>query len=219
MKLGIVSDVHCRHEELRLVAHALLREGVDEILLAGDAHDEYRFSNEVVDVIREYGMRYILGNHEGALLSSAGERARARPNVRRDHLEFVQSVPFRLRTKVDGKTLTMVHANPWAPDNAYLYQNHRLFNRCTELDTDFLVLGHTHVPMTFRRGRTLVVNPGSLVYSRDADSIGMINYAILDVTSGESRQVRIPRIGLVNGRGGSRLQTHGSQMEVDHVYP
>jgi len=139
--------------------------------------------------------------------------------VRRDHLEFVQSVPFRLRTKVDGKTLTMVHANPWAPDNAYLYQNHRLFNRCTELDTDFLVLGHTHVPMTFRRGRTLVVNPGSLVYSRDADSIGMINYAILDVTSGESRQVRIPRIGLVNGRGGSRLQTHGSQMEVDHVYP
>ena len=53
MKLGIVSDVHCRHEELRLVAHALLREGVDEILLAGDAHDEYRFSNEVVDVIEE----------------------------------------------------------------------------------------------------------------------------------------------------------------------
>jgi putative phosphoesterase len=193
MMLGVIADVHCRHEELRLVADALVRDGADEILLAGDAHDQYRFSNEVVDVIRDYEMRYILGNHEGVLLSTAGERAVTAPHVRRHHLDFVRSTPSELRVRIRGRMLTMVHANPWVPDNAYLYAHSRLFDRCAELDTDFLILGHTHIPMAFRRGRTLVVNPGSLVFSRGSESAGLINYAILDVASGEARQVGLSR--------------------------
>lgn len=192
MKLGLIADVHGGHEELRLAAAALAREGVTEILLAGDAHDQYRFSNEVVDVIHEYGMRYILGNHEGVLLSRAGERAARAPHVRRRHLDFVRGAPWRLRTTIGGCTLTMVHANPWAPDDAYLFPPDRRFDRLGELDTDVLVLGHTHIPMAFRRGRTLVVNPGSLTFSRAAGTVGAVNYAVLDTAAGQAQQICLP---------------------------
>ena len=197
MRLGVISDVHCAADDLQRAAEHLVSEGVDEILLAGDAHFEYRFSNEVASLIQAYGMRYILGNHEAVLLGPHGSRARSRPHVGAANLRFTEEAPFRLRANVGGKTLTMVHANPWAPDNEYLGPQNRLFDRCDELDTDFLVLGHTHVPAVFRRGRTLVVNPGSLAMSREPGApLGTLTYAVLDTDAEAAEIVRATRDGL-----------------------
>lgn len=190
MRLGIVSDVHCEHEALREAAEQLLRAGVDDILLAGDAHYEYRFSNETVEVIRAYGMRYVTGNHEAVLLSPAGSRAVGAPHVRTANLDYVRDTPRRLTTNVGGKRLTMIHANPWASTFDYLYRGNPLFGRCDELDTDYLVLGHTHVPMVARFGRTLVVNPGSLMLSRDPGAHGLLTYAMLDTKSDDVFVIR-----------------------------
>jgi putative phosphoesterase len=197
VRLGIISDVHCAAEELQLAAELLIAEGAQEILLAGDAHFEYRFSNEVASLIQAYKMRYILGNHEAVLLGPHGQRALSRPHVGAANLRFTQETPFQLRTNVGGKTLTMVHANPWTPDNRYLGPHDRLFDRCDELDTDFLVLGHTHVPAVFRRGRTLVVNPGSLAMTREPGApLGTVTYAVLDTDSDAAEIVRTTREGL-----------------------
>jgi predicted phosphodiesterase len=131
------------------------------------------------------------------LLGPHGSRARSRPHVGAANLRFTEEAPFRLRTNVGGKTLTMVHANPWAPDNQYLGPQNRLFDRCDELDTDFLVLGHTHVPAVFRRGRTLVVNPGSLAMSREPGApLGTLTYAVLDTDAEAAEIVRATRDGL-----------------------
>lgn len=197
MRIGVISDVHCAHEDLELAAEFLVQEGVDEILLAGDAHFEYRFSNEVVDLIRHYEMRYILGNHEAVLLGPHGKRALSGPHVGAENLAFTREAPFEMRTNVGGKMLTMVHANPWAPDNRYLSPSDPLFERCDELDTDYLILGHTHVPAIFRKGRTLVINPGSLAMSRDPERTpGTITYAVLDTSTDEAQIIRTTREGL-----------------------
>src|SRR5215469_2453919 len=68
MLLGIVSDVHCDASLLEVAAAEMAAAGATEMLLAGDAHYEYRFSNDVTEVIRAYGMRYIAGNHELRLM-------------------------------------------------------------------------------------------------------------------------------------------------------
>jgi len=197
MRLGVISDVHCAAEDLHLAAEFLIADGVDEILLAGDAHFEYRFSDEVASLIQAYGMRYVLGNHEAVLLGPHGQRAVSRPHVGAQNLRFTREAPFRLRTNVGGRTLTMVHANPWASDNAYLGPQDRIFDRCDELDTDFLVLGHTHVPAVFRRGRTLVVNPGSLAMTREPGvSLGTVTYAVLDTEAEAAEIIRTTRDGL-----------------------
>jgi putative phosphoesterase len=186
MRIGIVSDVHCRHERLRAVAEALVRDGVDEIVLAGDAHYEYRFCNEVVELADEFAMRYVLGNHEMVLLSNHGVRARSAAHVRQANVDRLRRTPTAMRVQVDGKILTICHANPWAPDNHYLFPGDRLFERLDELDTDYLVLGHTHVPMVLRAKGTLVVNPGSLATSRETGQETLVSYAILDTATGEA---------------------------------
>jgi putative phosphoesterase len=182
MKLGILADVHCRHDALREAAEQMTRAGVEEILLAGDAHNQYRFSNETVDVIREYGMRCVAGNHEAVLLGTQGTRAVAAPHVRAAHLAYMREVPERLTTVVAGRRLTMLHADPFARTFDYLYAD--------ELGTDVLVLGHTHLPMVARFGRTLVVNPGALMLSRDPGGHGVLTYAVLDTGSNDVFLIR-----------------------------
>ena len=180
MRLGIVADVHCRSDALREAAEQMTAAGVEEILLAGDAHYQYRFSDETVDVIREFGMRCVAGNHEAVLLGPHGRRALADPRVRAENVAFTREMPDRLTTTVGGRRLTMVHADPFARTYDYLYADDPRFDRADELDTDVLVLGHTHVPMVARFGRTLVVNPGALMLSRDPGGHGVLTYAVLD---------------------------------------
>ncbi|MCW2580415.1 MAG: putative metallo-dependent phosphatase [Blastococcus sp.] len=190
MRIGIVADVHCRHDALREAAEQMTRGGVAEILLAGDAHNQYRFSSETVDVMREYGMRCVAGNHEAVLLGPHGSRALDAPHVRAADVAYMREIPDRLTTTIGGRRLTMLHADPFARTYDYLYADDPRFDRCDELDTDVLVLGHTHVPMVARFGRTLVVNPGALMLSRDPGGHGVLTYAVLDTGSDDVFVVR-----------------------------
>jgi len=192
VRIGIVADVHCRHEALREAAGQLVSGGVDEILLAGDAHLQYRFSTETVDVIREFGIRCVAGNHEAVLLGPSGRRAMAAPHMRPADVALTEAAPDRLTTRVGGLRLMMLHANPFAPDFDCLCADDRRFAHCDELDTEVLVLGHTHVPMVAQFGRTLTINPGSLVLSRDPGGHGVLTYAVLDT---DEREVFLVRDG------------------------
>ena len=183
VRVGIVADIHCNHEALRI---ALDRMGpVDELLCAGDAVYQFRFSNEVMELLRERGARYITGNHEEVLLGHWGERARAAPWVRSDDLAYMTEQASQLETHIDGKRLVMVHGSPFEPHNEYIYPNSRSISRLGEIDADYVVLGHTHYQMAERVGRVLVINPGSAGEARDARNAFQLSYAVLDTASGE----------------------------------
>ena len=183
MRLGIVSDIHCNHEALRI---ALDRMGpVDELLCAGDAVYQFRFSNEVVELLRERDARYVLGNHEAVLLGEWGERARNAPSVRPAALAYMAARPHRIETVIGGKKLLMVHGSPFEPAYEYLYPNSQTLSRISELDFDYVILGHTHYQMADEIGRALVINPGSTGEARDARNAFQLSYAILDTVSGE----------------------------------
>jgi putative phosphoesterase len=184
MLLGIMSDVHCNAKAMERALDELSAH-VDDVWLAGDAVFQYRFSNEVIESIREHDITYVVGNHELTLLSQDGERARSAPNVRRHNVDFMAEAPKQLETLISGKRLLMVHASPFAPYSDYLFPGSPELARCAELEADILVLGHTHVPMAARVGSTLVVNPGSLGQGGDPEHPGMVSYAVLDTDSEE----------------------------------
>jgi putative phosphoesterase len=184
MLLGIISDVHCNAQAMGRALEELSGR-VDEVWLAGDAVLQYRFSNEVIESVRDHGITYVVGNHELTLLSQDGERARSAPVVRRRNLDFMAEAPTYHDRQVSGKRLLMVHASPFAPYSDYLFPGSPELARCAELDADILVLGHTHIPMAERVGTTLVVNPGSLGQGGDPAHPGMVSYAILDTDSEE----------------------------------
>ncbi len=183
MRIGIVSDIHCNHEALRI---ALDRMGdVDELLCAGDAVYQFRFSNEVMALLRERGARYIQGNHEDVLLGRWGERARAAGWVRGDELAYMAGQPHRMTVQVSGKTLVMVHGSPFEPHNEYIYPNSPSLSRLGTIDADYVILGHTHYQMAERIGRVLVINPGSAGEARDARNAFKLSYAVLDTSTDE----------------------------------
>jgi putative phosphoesterase len=193
MRLGIVADVHCDAALLQIAAQELVEAGVDEILLAGDAHYEYRFSNEATEVIRDFDMRYIAGNHELRLMSEVGTRAREAAHVRKHNLDFVAGIPVTYDVTVDGKRLLMTHGCPWPPYDRYLSPDDRDFAQCGELGVDILIMGHTHVPVNRRVNQTLVLNPGSLGFSLDEGGYDLMSYIILDTATDEVDLRRRPK--------------------------
>jgi putative phosphoesterase len=184
MRVGIVSDIHCNIAAFERAVREM-GDNVDEILVAGDAIYEYRMSNEVVELIRDIGARYITGNHEMVFMGPYGETARSAPTVKQKNLDFLADIPERIDTVIGGKTLTMVHGVPWPPYSDYLYAKSRDLKRCAEVGSDFLILGHTHVPMVERVGSTLVINPGSIGESRTPGPERFVSYAVLDTDSEE----------------------------------
>jgi putative phosphoesterase len=183
MRLGIISDVHCNAPALRL---AIQRMGaVDELLCAGDSIFEYRFSNEVIDLLRDNGARFVLGNHETVFLGPQGVRARGAANVRADLVEYMAQQPLSLDVEVGGKRLVMVHASPLEPNTQYVFPGSPELRRLSEIEADYIVLGHTHTQMAERAGRALVINPGSGGDPRDLANGRRLSYAVLDTASGE----------------------------------
>lgn len=190
MKIGIVSDLHCNHEGL-LQALDLIGD-CDELLCLGDSIYEYRFSNEVVEILRERGALTILGNHEEGFLGPQGVRARAAPWIDPSLVDWLTARPPRLELEVAGKKLLLVHSTPWEPRGTYVYPHSSLIDRFAEADADFVLYGHTHHQLVRRVGKVLVINPGSAGEARDHGNGRQLSCAILDTESEEVAVIDFP---------------------------
>ncbi|MDA1061314.1 MAG: metallophosphoesterase family protein [Chloroflexi bacterium] len=184
MRLGLISDIHCNLGALEIALDQMSGR-VDEILCAGDAIFQFRFSNEVVAKLREVGARMVLGNHEDIVLSRHGERVRAHPQTDPELLRWLAQQPRRIDTVIEGKRLTMFHATPEEPRCDYVYAGSARMQEFGELGADYVIYGHTHQELVQRVNGTLVVNPGSTGQPRNPGNGFRVSYAILDTQSGE----------------------------------
>ena len=183
MRIGIVSDLHCNQ-------HGLLRAldiigDVDELICLGDSVYEYRFSNEVIEILRDRAAHTILGNHEEGFLGPQGVRARAADWIDPALLGWLADRPPRLMVEIGGKKLLLVHSTPWEPRGTYVYPHSSLIERFAEADADFVLYGHTHHQLVRRVGRVLVINPGSAGEARDSGNGRQLSCAVLDTITEE----------------------------------
>ena len=183
MKIGIVSDVHCNESGLLRALDIL--GNVDELICLGDSIYEYRFSNEVVRLLRDRGAHTILGNHEEGFLGPQGTRARQSDWIDRSLLQWLAEQPKQLDLTIGGKKLLVVHSTPWEPRGAYVYPHSSLLARFGEADADFILYGHTHHQLIRRVGKVLVINPGSAGEARDPGNGRRLSCAVLDTVTDE----------------------------------
>ena len=183
MKIGVVSDLHCN---VAGFAQALeLMGDVDELICLGDSIWEYRFSNEIVRLLKEHGAHTILGNHEEGFLGPLGVRARQPEWIDRSLLGWLSERPHRLEMQLGGKRLLAVHSTPWEPRGSYVYPHDSLLARFGEANADFVLYGHTHHQLVRRFGGVLVINPGSAGDARDTANRRQLSCAVLDTASEE----------------------------------
>jgi putative phosphoesterase len=183
LKIGVVSDLHCN---VAGFAQALeLMGDVDELICLGDSIWEYRFSNEIVRLLKEHGAHTILGNHEEGFFGPQGARARQPEWIDRSLLGWLSERPHRLELQLGGKRLLAVHSTPWEPRGSYVYPHDSLLARFGEANADFVLYGHTHHQLVRRFGGVLVINPGSAGDARDTANRRQLSCAVLDTASEE----------------------------------
>jgi putative phosphoesterase len=191
VKIGILSDIHAEPQALRRVLADM--PSVDRVLCAGDAISEYQFCAETVQLLQQVKAQCIQGNHEMDLFSGSNVaylnkcQAEFAPAL----LDVLAMAPVSLELDVAGARLLMVHASPWKPFEDYIFPRSPKLPRFAQLPYDYVILGHTHVPMVERVDRVTVINPGSCAQPRDQDRRG--SYAILDL---ERREVELRRVRL-----------------------
>ena len=190
MKLGIVSDIHCNAAGLR-TALALMGD-VDELICLGDSIWEYRFSNDVAQILMERRAHTILGNHEEVFFGPLGERARARGDNDGALMGWLETRPHRAALDCAGRKFLLVHSTPWEPRGAYIHPDSPLLARFAETEADFVLYGHTHRQVVKRFGRVLVVNPGSAGDARDHGNGRQLSCAVLDTASEEVALIDFP---------------------------
>jgi putative phosphoesterase len=183
VRIGIVSDLHCNHRGLRRALDII--GDVDELICLGDSIYEYRFSNEVIQLLKERTALTILGNHEEGFFGPQGVRARRPDWINRELLDWLSQRPHRIELTVAGKKLLAVHSTPWEPRGTYVYPHSSLLARFAEADADFVLYGHTHHQLVRRVGGVLVINPGSAGEARDTGNDRQLSCAVLDTASEE----------------------------------
>jgi putative phosphoesterase len=175
--------VHCNEAGL-LRALDILRDA-DELICLGDSIYEYRFSNEVVRLLKDRVAHTILGNHEEGFLGPHGNRARQADWIDPALLPWLAERPSRLELEIGGKKLLVVHSTPWEPRGTYVYPHSKLLARFGETGADFVLYGHTHHQLVRRVGKVLVINPGSTGEARDTSNGRQLSCAMLDTVTAE----------------------------------
>jgi len=190
VRIGIVSDIHCNTAGLHRAIE--LMGDIDRLICLGDSIWEYRFSNEVVALLKERDAHTILGNHEEGFLGPLGERARAREDIDPALLDWLAARPHRIELDCGGKRLLLVHSTPWEPRGAYIHPGDALLARFAEAEADFVLYGHTHRQVVKRFGGVTVVNPGSAGDARDHHNGRLLSCAVLDTSSEEVHIIDYP---------------------------
>lgn len=214
MRYGVISDVHANIYALRAAVDRLTAIGVDAWLCAGDIVGYGAQPNECVELLAELSASCVAGNHELMVLGRldpqrAGRLARettpwTRSVLRPDSLAFLAGLATTLR--MPG--LVLAHG---APGDATTYvrephQASRILDDMGRTDPSarLLVLGHTHRPwlfgaaagtlpaapghpLTLPPADRLMLNPGSVGQSRQAERVPRTRFAMVDLDGGQAR--------------------------------
>ena len=171
MKIVIVSDLHGNFDAL-----SALPELGDELWVLGDLVNYGPQPSEVVNFVRAHAAVVVRGNHDQAVGFEADPRcnpryramASATMQVSTAELDqaakaFLRGLPKTQIVERDGKRFLLCHAIPSDPLYGYCADSSDKWQQEVQsIETDYLLVGHTHTPFIQQVGRTTVVNPGSL---------------------------------------------------------
>jgi putative phosphoesterase len=188
MKLLIISDIHANWPALEAVLRA---EGSwDDVAFCGDVVDYGPHPVECLRWLARYARYRVRGNHDNALAfgvdcrcmgsfreASLATRAWHRTLLAPDDFAFLRALPTLDWFEWDRWHFRMSHATPQGDLFEYLAED-EWEQQVKGLDSNYVILGHTHIQDMRRIGHLSVVNPGSVGLNRDGS--GTACYAVHD---------------------------------------
>lgn len=206
MRILIISDVHANLYALRAILERA--RGYDYAIFVGDSVDYGPHPVEVIDLLKESIDIWVMGNHDNAVawnvdcgcsskmhgLSVYTRKSISLKMLGEEEIRFLQSLPLRRKIDIEGTKFYVVHATPRDPLYTYMHPTITpddlkkfLYEKTAEgeklIEADYLIVGHTHIPMLREWGSLRIINPGSVGQPRDGDN--RASYAIIELDRGE----------------------------------
>ncbi len=173
----------------------------------------------MVERLRELKPDVVLsGNHDHAVVSGnssgfvdyAAEAIEwTRQQLNRKNMDYLATLKSSTARIVEMQTIALVHGSPRDSLNEYVFPGTppSLLRELLKLSEGSVLLqGHTHVPMFFRSGSSILLNPGSVGQPRDGDP--RASYMIMELEPGRLTH-KIRRIQYDIARTSSAIMKQG----------
>lgn len=195
MKILVIADIHANIVAFKAVLSDV--KDFDLIIHAGDIVDYNPWPGEAIDLVRELGVKTVIGNHDrdSATGSPIGYNPYAEISclwthrrLTRKEKVYLLRLPETLTYNFNGVKVFMCHGSPNFPVDEYIFPppttpESYLKELVTKVGADILILGHTHVPFIYKVDEKYVLNPGGVGQPRDGDP--RASYVMMKVDGGE----------------------------------
>ncbi|NLF02936.1 MAG: metallophosphoesterase family protein [Anaerolineales bacterium] len=195
VRLAVLADIHGNGQALRAVLADLDGlGGADHVLVLGDVALLGPQPAEVVRLLLERGAIGVCGNHERFLFRfnwREAEPGNAEEVADRDlclwtlgqlspeEEQWLRDLPLQRQIAVAGQTLSLVHGSPRHVADTILPETteETVRQMMGGLQTDVLLLGHSHQVLDRWVGGVRLINPGAVGFPQGEP--GTARYAIL----------------------------------------
>ncbi len=210
-KLAFISDIHSNIEALDNVIHDIKKKNIpnEDIYCLGDLVGYGPRPNEVIELIKDYEIRTIMGNYDEAIgfcLPSCGCNIDSEYNRQKmqnslnwtskhildENRAFLRELEEEIVIEENGFKILLTHGSPFSI-NDYVFEEdfEKQEEICSDLSEDLIVFGHTHFPYHKKIKDKIMLNAGSV--GRPKDSNPMACYAVVDIDKEINIQlIRVP---------------------------
>ncbi|MGD9569166.1 MAG: metallophosphoesterase [Sedimentibacter sp.] len=210
-KLIFISDIHGNIEALKSIIKDIKDKQIslENIYCLGDLVGYGPRPNEVIELIRQYNIKTILGNYDEAVgfylptcgcnIDTPNDKIKTQNSLSwtgqhtlENNKEFLRDLEEQITLEINGYGLLLTHASPYSI-NDYVYENNteKQEEIAENLEEDIIVFGHTHYPYYKKINDKLFINAGSVGRPKDGDNRAC--YCIVEIGAVVNIQfVRVP---------------------------
>lgn len=179
-KVAVLADIHNNHVAFETCISYALQQGIHNFILLGDYVSDCPYPQKtmhrIYELMENYDCKIIRGNREEYVLdyhesetknwkpgSASGSLLYNYQNLTERDIAFFQELPNHARVEYEGcPALTICHGSP-ENSRELLHEGAECTKRILrQLDTDYLVCGHTHIQSVWEYEGKQIINPGAL---------------------------------------------------------
>ncbi len=217
MRYAIIADIHANLTAFTAVLDDIERRGgVDEVWFLGDVVGYGPDPHQCIELLCQYKHVCVAGNHDWAAIGKIDTSDFNRDAADACHwtaqqltpedVQYLDSLPL----VVERGDFTLVHGSPRDPIWEYLLSTSSAKQNLAYFQSQFCLVGHSHVPLVFECSETgdclvsefvadseltlarnrLIINPGGVGQPRDGNP--KASYAIYDSEARSIAHYRVP---------------------------
>tara|TARA_B100001057_G_scaffold450774_1_gene493146 strand:+ start:11 stop:706 length:696 start_codon:yes stop_codon:yes gene_type:complete len=185
MKICVLSDIHGNYDALKKCVNEAKKFKITKFICLGDYVGYYYEPDKCIDLLIKIKAVCIRGNHENIFLNILKDNKKikfyklkygngisiAYKKLKKKHINFIKGLSVTKKISFRKKKILLCHGSPW-DINEYIYPNkfNNYKKKFNKYKYDYILLGHTHIPMNKKIGSKKILNPGSVGQPRDRDS-------------------------------------------------